>query len=414
MPRTEDRIRQLFAVRDPEPRDRPGLVVRILLGPIGPAITFAAFFLPAVPFALALLPLAAGIWSGERPARFMTMAYFMVWPFLLAAWGLYGLNIGTPELVLASVTALVIILGLLAAQIGVVPTTVFVSLIPVFPASPILPLAALLPGFGLPGLFGVITGLAVIEATHNYRRRRFLLILLATGLVLWSMGHALIRGPLTAEKHPGWTELAVPATITRRARWIAVRDMLPDHSTAILGENVFTWDDTEARAFWCRAATSRNLTLFTGVSESYGTAARGAVWRLDAESCSSIPNTTPAVHRARFGIPGLTGTWGPMETATGTRADPGFDWLICLEAFLPWAWTGILTDPTPAHEETHPVFVLSNDTSFRPLPALGTPPVHSPRRKVGAAMAGLAGRSVQFAETGRTILLKDPEGDLRE
>ena len=414
MHRIEDFIWRLLAARGPEPRDWLAMAVRMLLGPVGPGITFAAIFFPVVPFALVLLPLAAGIWSGARTARFRTMGYFMVWPSLLATWGLYGLNIGTPGLLLAGATAFVIALGLLAAQIGIVPTTLLVTLIPVFPASPILPLAALLPGFSLPGLFGVITGLAVIEAMRHHRRRQYILLLLTTGLVLWTMGHALIRGHLAVDKHPGWTELSVPDTITKRARWIAVRDLLPDGSTAILGENLFAREDTEARAFWCRAATDRNLTLYPGVGEPHGSATRSAVWRLDARTCSLIPDGAPAVHRATFGIPDLTGSWGPMGSGTGRLAEPGFNWLICVEAFLPWAWAGVLTDTGAPDAATRPVFVLSNDTSFRPLPVLGTPPIQSLRRKAGTAMAGLAGRPVLFAETDRTLLLQDPEGDRHE
>ena len=439
MRRTETRFRRepdnktpwwLFvAVQGPGVLDWPGLVLRLLLFPIGAAISLVAFFLPAVPFALALLPLFAGLWSGAATVRFTTMTSFMIWPVFLAAWGLHGLDVGAPELVWSLAAALVVALGLLAAQIGIVPATLLVTLFPVFPASPLLPLAALLPGLGPPALFGTLTGLALIEATRKPRRRRGLLAILTTCLGIWTMGHALIREHVTAGVQTGWTELSEPISITKRARWIALRDLLPDDSTVILGENIFAAENTEARAFWCRVVTTRNLTLYLGVAEPYGAAARGAVWRLDAQSCTT-PKPHPATlatHRASLGIPHLTGTWGLMggrmgglmanrvSEAAGFRSSPQFDWLICLEAFLPWAWAGLLTDTARDRQPSRPLIVLSNDTSFRPLPslppvsALGAPPVHVLRRKAATAMAGLTGRTVFFAETARTVLIRHPE-----
>ena len=400
------------------------LPLRVLLFPIGAGVSFAAFFLPEVPFALALLPLAVGLWSGAGSVRFTAMTSFMIWPVFLAAWGLHGLDIGPPELVWSLATALIVGLGLLAAQAGIVATTLLLTLIPVFPAAPLLPLAALLPGLGMFGLLSAMTGLALIEATRRPRRRQTLLLLLSACLGIWTMGHALIRDHLAGKKYNNWREQAEPRALSDRARWIALRDSLPEGGTVILGENIFAAEDDEARAFWCHAVTSRNLTLYPGVAEPYGHATRGAVWRLDAETCKdAIPPASPAIHRATFGIPRLTGTWGPMGGPMPDRAPayspasgPETDWLICLEAFLPQAWAGLLLDTAPdGGAAPRPVVVLSNDTAFRPLPALlpmpalGHPPVHVLRRKAAAAMAGLSGRAVHHAETGRTFLIRDPE-----
>ena len=421
MPRSKTRFRQRLAVprRDPEdrPGDWPGLVLRLLLFPIGAAVGFAAFFLPAVPFALALLPLFAGLWSGARTVRFTTLTSFMIWPVFLSAWGLHGLEIGPPELLWTCAAGLVILLGLLAAQTGIVPATLLLTLIPVFPASPLLPLAALLPGLGPAGLFGTLTGLALIEAVRRARRRRALLALTAFCLGIWAMGHALIRAHLAEpDDGKGWREISEPAAITERGRWIALREQLPEGATILLGENLFAAEDSEARAFWCRAVETRRLTLYAGVAEPYGDTRRGALWRLDAQSCTT-PKPHPAtlaLHRATFGIPRLTGTWGVMRpTPTRASGDANVaDWLICLEAFLPWAWAGLLTDTGPDRRVPRPVIVLSNDTAFRPLPSLplmpapGPPPVHVLRRKAATAMAGLTGRDVLFAETARTLLLR--------
>ena len=83
------------------------------------------------------------------------------------------------------------------------------------------------------------------------------------------------------------------------------------------------------------------------------------------------------------------------------RPGPGPDWLICLEAFLPWAWAGLLADTARDRGTPDPVIVRSNDTSFRPLPylrpmpALGHPPVHVLRRKPGHGRACGADRALR-------------------
>ena len=443
MPRTEAGTEEWF-------QGWHSLPLRLLLFPIGAGLCFAAFFLPDIPFALALLPLVIGVWSGAGPVRFTTMTSFMIWPVFLSAWGLHGLDVAPPGLVMILAAALTLALGLIAAQAGIMTTTLLVSLIPVFPASPLLALAALLPGLGITGLFCAGAGLLLVEAIRTARRRQACLLLLAACLGIWNMGHAVIRAhPAETADTGGWREETRPRALSGRARAIALRDSLsgtlPEGGIAVLGENVFAAEDDAARAFWCHAVTDRALTLYAGVAEPYGPVTRGAVWRLDAETCADAGRAlaSPAIHRATFGIPHLTGTWGPMGGArgapepqspapetgisnapetgisnapeTGDRPAPPADWLICLEAFLPLAWAGLLLDTDSEADPSRPVMVLANDTAFRPLPALfplpalGTPPVHVLRRKAASAMAGLAGRAVYFAETGRTILIHDPE-----
>ena len=413
----DDALRQMLSrtVRSPDLRDWPGLLLRVLLFPIGAAVTFAAFFLPSIPFALALLPLFAGLWSGARTVCFTTMTSFMIWPVFLSAWGLHGVGVSETLVVWTLATGLVTALGLLAAQIGILPATLLLAFIPVFPASPLLPLAALLPGLDPASLFGVLTALALTEATRRPRRRRTLLGLTTCCLGIWAMGHGLIREHNAQHLRIDWRETPEPTAITERGRWIALREQLPEGTVAILGENLFNAKNDEARAFWCHAVTTRNLTLYLGVAEPYGAVARSAVWKLDAETCAKPPvlRKTPAIHRAGLGIPYLTGTWGPMRNTPVPASGAGeeADWLICLEAFLPWAWAGLLMDTSQDHTAPRPVIVLSNDGAFRPLPylppmpALGHPPVHELRRKAATAMARLTGRPVYFAETGRTLLL---------
>ncbi|WP_419738628.1 hypothetical protein [Ruegeria sp.] len=404
-----------------------------MLFPLGAFLTAAAFFLPDVPFALALLPLFAGLWSGTGPVRFTAMTSFMIWPVMLCAWGIYGVEPGRSDLIVPLAVGLVLALGLLAARIGILPTTLLVTLIPVFPASPVLPLAALMPGLGLAGPFTVMLLLALIEAIHAPPLRRLLLGTVAFCLITWAVGHELIQTHLAERSHAGnpaprseWREIPEPAAITERGRWIALRDQFPDGATLILGENVFAQEDTEALAFWCHAATTRGITAYIGVSEPYRSSTRGAVWRLDPDSCNTVGRHPSAfvIHRAGLGIPHLTGTWGMMQAGRDPTQSappaPGIDWLICLEAFLPWAWIGLLVEtapefpPDPASRP--PIIVLSNDQAFRPLPALrvtpafAPPPVHVLRRKSARAMTALANRHIHFAETGRSLLIRNGKG----
>ena len=373
----------------------------------GSAITAGAFFLPGAPLGAALLPLGAAFWAGAAPARAAAMMAFAIWPIGLCAWGLVGT--GAPPLIMAPAAFLVVALGLIAGVIGLLPVTLFLTLIPVFPASPALPLAAMLPGTGLIGPAGAALLLAAIEATRCARIRRGGLALATGGLCVWAALHSGASPPGAPGSGAQWVERRVPPAFTERGGWIALRRALPDGATIVMGENLFDAEDAAARAFWCRAARVGNLTVLLGVAEPYGAARRGAVWRLDAETCAARPRADPALYRAGLGIPGLTGTWGPMRPAAHARAIlPGAtasapDWLICLEAFLPWAWAGVLTGPARARI---PVVVIANDSAFGPLPGLGAPPVGVLRRKVARAMAGLAGRPVYFADTGATYLIR--------
>ncbi len=368
-----------------------------LFGPASAALAFAAFFLPSVPFALALLPLLVAAWSGLAALRAAAMAGFMLWPAIASATGLVGVGMD-PGVAWAGAAGIVVALSLLAAGTGILPVTLALLALPVFPASPLLPLAALLPGAGFAGLIVTALALTVAETLRSRRIRTVLFTGIAATLAVWN----ILPGAPGAGATSLWREIPEPVTITERARWIALRDSLPEGGTASLGENIFRAEDADARAFWCRAAKTRNLTLFIGVSEPYEGVRRSALRRLDPETCARTGDAT--ITRAGFGIPGVTGTWTLMEgDGTSAAHDPGFDVLICLEAFLPWAWVSLLT------EDPRPVVVLSNDGAFGPvvasLPVLGSLPVSVLRRKAARAMAGLSGRQVHHAETGRTALL---------
>ena len=355
-----------------------------LIALAGPALAAPAFFHDAVPFWIAGLPLLAGILAGTRLARAAAMAGWLAVPAAVSAIGLTG--IGHPvELVWLGAALAVLALAGLAAITGLGIATAVVTLVPFFPASPLIVLADALPGAGIPGLGVVALVIAVIEVLG--RGRGLLLVAIIALLGAWK---ALAPPPAAS----AWAGFPEPPGATERGQWIAIRDFLPVGAAAVLGEAVFRAEDLSARDFWCRAVEARNLTLFIGVTETRNGTDRGAVWRLDRESCT--PGAAPAVAaRAWLGIPGVTGDVMPMPW---DGAVPGF--LVCLEAFLPWSWVRLETAGPHAD-----VVVVSNDSAF------GSVPVPVLRRKAAGAMAALLGVGIAHAETGRTLLLR-AEGEV--
>ena len=415
----------------------------------GASLTWAAFFLADVSFWLALAPLGLGIVIGTRTARAIAMACFILWSAAISGIGLIGTG-SDPWLVWPGAVTAVAGLALLSAFTGITGAALLLLLIPVFPASPLLPLADALGGLPYPGLWGLalLAVLAALEtgAPGGPGLRAALLGLALVPIPVWQWaspadeaptGNQTTAGALseTMDATSGWREMPVPEAITERGRWLLLRERLPEGAAIVLGENVFGAEDTEALAFWCRAAANRNLTLLAGVAEPYGDTRRGAVWRLSRETCAPGRRVgNMAIHRAAFGIPHLTGTWSGMTGSYGGTASPApgiagpwrrppafrgtdpreeplpiaaaprdplpppQDWLICLEAFLPWAW-GDLLFVGPRTADT-PILVLSNDRAFgRHADAMATV-----RRKAARAMAGLTRRPIYHAETGRTFL----------
>lgn len=385
----------------------------------GAGLTAAAFFLPAIPFWLSLAPLAVGTVMGTRPARALAMAGFLLWPGVISALGLTGTGLA-PEIVWPGMAVLLAALAALAAGIGIAGTTLLLAVVPVFPASPLLPLADALAGLPVPALWiavGLITGLvtgAVLDAWpgatlwHRAAAPGLLIALVALGQSGALSGPAPGSGPQVAAtasvaasaERAVWQSRSVPQSVTERARWLRMRDAMPQGATVVLGENVFRAEDREARAFWCAAATARALTLYIGLSAPEHGHRRSLIRRLDPETCRQGAPAAPAIYKARYGIPGLTGTWGPMA---GPMAAPerSVDWLICLEAFLPWAWAAVLTGAVDSRAG-QPLLILSNDSAFGPAGGA----MAALRRKAAATLGRLARRPVYHAETGRTYLIK--------
>ena len=364
----------------------------VMIALAGPAFAVPAFFHAAVPFWLAGLPLLAAIWAGTPHARAAAMLGWLAVPAAVSAIGLTGIG-HAPELVWPGAVAVVAAIAIVTVYTGISLATIALALVPFFPASPLVPLADVLPGTGIGGLCLVAGALAWVELLPSFRGR-FLLGILAVLAAVSSLEWEGFRAPPSA-----WAELPEPAGLTERGRWIAIREFLPEGSAAVLGEAVFRADDLPALDFWCRAAEARDLTLFVGVTETWAGTDRGAVWRLDRETCR--PGGAPGVAaRAWLGIPGVTGDWLPMPVANVVPAGQHF--LVCLEGFLPWSWARLVA--TGAGGD---VVVVSNDGAF------GSLPVAVLRRKAAGAMAALLKRGVAHAETGRTLLVRAqgvPEG----
>ena len=377
-----------------------------LIALAGPALAAPAFFIESVPFWLAGLPLLAGIWLRAPRARAAAMAGWLAVPAAVSAIGLVGIG-HAPELVWPCAAVAVLALAALAGVIGMSLATFALTLVPWFPASPLVALADALPGYGIGALCIVALALAWVELLPGYRGQALVAVLaalVAVNAVEWKPG----RQPASQ-----WAEVPEPAAATETGRRLAIREILPEGGAAILGEAVFRDDDAAARAAWCRIAVERDLTLFAGVTETLGGTDRGAVWRLDRETCA--PGAVPAIAaRAWLGIPGVTGGFLPMPgTDVGVDLVPGEDgqwqrvpaydrtgtgspeFLVCLEAFLPWAWARLASEG-----RARDVVVVSNDGAF------GALPVHVLRRKAAGAMASLTKRGVAHAETGRTVLVR--------
>ncbi|MYI67957.1 MAG: hypothetical protein F4103_04085, partial [Boseongicola sp. SB0673_bin_14] len=218
-------------------------------------------------------------------------------PAAVSAIGLAGIGFD-PVQVWGGAALVVMALACLPAVFGISLASFGMTLVPVFPASPFVPLADVLPAVGVPALLIVALCLACIELLPRHRGKALLAlvaILAAVNGTGWEPG----RTPPSA-----WAEVPEPLGLTDTGRRLAVLDVLPDGGAAVLGEAVFRADDMAALAAWCRAAEARDLTLFVGVTETldgslpgatgwFDGTDRGAVWRLDREGCA--PGRAPAV-----------------------------------------------------------------------------------------------------------------------
>ena len=372
----------------------------------GPALAAPAFFIEAVPFWLAGLPLLAGIWVRTPRVRIAAIAGWLAVPTVVSAIGLTGIG-HAPELVWLGAAAAVLALAALAGVIGISLTTFALTLVPWFPASPLVALADVLPGYGLAALGIVALSLAWVEMLPRFRGR-FLLAVLAA---------------LVAVNAIEWRPGRQPAS-----RWAEVPDLRPRRRPADAWRSARSCRK-EVLRFWARPcsgkttgprgthgarmAVERDVTLFVGVTETLAGTDRGAVWRLDRETCA--PGAIPAIAtRAWLGIPGVTGgcsrcrgltsaaTWCRARTASGSgcRRTEGPE-----PAPQNPRVPGKRSCPGPGRgwlrRDGRGTWSLCPMTERS-----GRCPCTSCAGKAAGAMASLTKRGVAHAETGRTVLVR--------
>ena len=183
-------------------------------------------------------------------------------------------------------------------------------------------------------------------------------------------------------------KLDTQPAMTTRSREGALIAQLPENGTVMLGENILDLEDRTALSRWCRYAAELQSELFVGTLERNN---RATVRRFAPDDCRG-----KVVYERRFGLPGIPG-------GAGIGADQMQDvrirgrsihWLICFEAFVPWAWTAM---DAPAGSV---VVIVANDRWTRPAP------VDVARRKVVRSMARLWNLTPVLAETGRKAVIE--------
>ncbi|MXY16851.1 MAG: hypothetical protein F4Y57_07605, partial [Acidobacteria bacterium] len=156
----------------------------------GPALAVPAFFMESVPFWLAGLPLLAGIWVRTPRARVAAMTGWLAVPAAVSAIGLVGIG-HAPEIVWPGAIAAVLALAALSGVTGLSLATFALTLVPWFPASPLVALADVLPGYGIVSLCIVALALAWIELLPAYRGQALVTVvavLVGGNLVEWKPG----------------------------------------------------------------------------------------------------------------------------------------------------------------------------------------------------------------------------------
>ncbi|MYI68550.1 MAG: hypothetical protein F4103_07325 [Boseongicola sp. SB0673_bin_14] len=151
-------------------------VFAALIALAGPALAVPAFFIEAVPFWISGLPLLAGIWVRTPRARVAAMAGWLAVPAAVSAIGLVGIG-HAPVLVWPWAVAAVLALAAVASVIGISLATFALTLVPWFPASPLVALADVLPGYGVGALCIVVLALAWVELLPGYRGQALVAVL---------------------------------------------------------------------------------------------------------------------------------------------------------------------------------------------------------------------------------------------
>lgn len=398
-------------------------------------LAYGALFVPGLTLGWLLVPLVIGIMTPNRPMKAAMMGVTLGWPIAVCSLGLVGLG---HSLLWVSAGAVLLLTSIMMAAsiIGLIATTLTLLVIPVFPASPLLVLAAATqslpyPVFGFLGLLVVAFVLEIrgigrqqlgdprVGPASSHPRKVIIVVFMALGVGVAQMAES--RSSSLGEVPTGWQTVKQPPAITEHGtRWRlrdAIHNATRPGSLVILGENILDADDAPVLAFWCELATSADITMLIGVREPQ----RSTLWRFDANSCAASAYEDRVFLRSRLGVPGHTGSWFPAESypkaplyapPAGTFSVTGRDVLLCLEAFLPSAW---LDGPWRSEQsqqagaEFRPVvLVLSNDRAF----GAWADNIRQLRRKAARALASLAVSQsapvVLHAETDHSFIIYSP------
>ena len=362
---------------------------------VSAALTAAGFFVSVVPLIIAYLPFGAAILFKAPSLKFGFVSGHFVWVALVSAWGLSALGYDGLYSLSASLGAGVA-LSLFMAVGTVGFTSLLLCFVAWFPANPLLITGAIYPGMGIIGLLL----LAVLAGLIELRRKKqmpFTLVALFIASTLMANTLNLIRAEPEQKSGQGldasafrMIELDNDAYLTRSGEWRMLATHIPANSTAVLGENIFRFDDAAGINHWCRVAARKNAQIFIGVE---GQGGASEIWRFDRASCPEPEQ----VYSARVAIPGITGpvvtglsSWGSLLASS----DPVL-WVACFEGFSIVRWIGV------AGSAAQLAVVVSNDELTSPFPT------SLMRKKVAGLFARLFHIEVAHADKGTAMLVSD-------
>lgn len=353
---------------------------------IASIFTCVGYFVENVPFSVAYVPFIFIISAQTRQQKFWLSAGHFTWSIMICCWGLIQLGHSEVLVILAGVFV-VFVISMITARFGVWFIAIITTLIPFFPASPLLVTGTLLTGLGTWGLFLLPAIVFAIERLSQPSVRfAFVISFVSLQAILGPLNSSAYQVPQTTKYQE--IDLSKITAITRIGQWDQMTSHIPENATVILGENIFDATDNAAISYWCRIVTAKTAIAYIGVRN---TDEAGEVWVFDETNC---PNPKPVYH-VRIGVPGITGGILPdmANWYQSTLPAPQAQWLICFEAFSILSWDRI------AHFNPKQVFVLSNDVWTDPLPTARL------RRKVGNEFSKLYGIDVMFADTGQNLLI---------
>ena len=357
-------------------------------------LTGLGFFIEQVPFAVAYIPLALAICHRHRTRTFWLICGHFAWVAVISGWGLHQLGYN-PVVAVPAVTVALVLGALAMAWLGIGLSSALLCLIPFFPANPLLVTGAVFPDLGAWGIALLLISVITIELLKSSKARVGLLVAVVMlgqiPFVLQPFNHGYQQA--VSEQRKGiapngmYSEIDISnhKAITRSGQWAQIAKVVEDHSTVILGENIFDHTDVGASAYWCRIAKEKTATLYIGVRGQNGV---GEVWEFDWRDCAD-----PALaYRAEVGIPKITGGWLPNRSAPQSTLS-GQQWLACFEGFSMYRWLRAYMTGAKS------VVIVSNDRLTQPIPTGVL------RRKVSRQFGKLFRLTVAHADTGHSIIL---------